>query len=220
MLTTLLVAAILQAPNTLTQAEVKAGWKLLFDGKTTNGWHNFKGKGVSAGWRVKDGVLTSYIPETAGDIVTDEKFDWFELTLDYNLTKGGNSGIMFRVVEDGEAAWHSGPEVQIYDHAPGPDIEISGYLYQLYKPNTHADKPAGEWNHLRILVSPKVCETEMNGVKYYEYVFGSKDFWDRVAKTKFSEFPQFAKADKGSIAIQGDHGVVSFRNLKIRPIKG
>jgi hypothetical protein len=215
-----MIAAIvvLQGANTLTPDETKAGWKLLFDGKTTAGWHNFKMKTVKPGWAVKDGTLTVVDVDQAGDILTDEKFDWFELTLDYNLGKGQNSGIMFRVADAGDATWHSGPEVQLYDDQGVEGAEKSGWLYQLYKSPVDSAKPAGEWNHLRMLVSPTKCETSINDVKYYEYVLGSDDFKSRVAKSKFNEFPNFGKLPTGSIAIQGDHGVVSFRNIKIRPI--
>lgn len=216
-----LIAAIslVQQDNTLTNLEKHAGWRLLFDGKTTNGWHNWKAKGVKPGWKVENGVLSCTDPENASDIVTDEQYDWFELTLDVNLGKDQNSGIMFRVTEEGEAPWHSGPEIQIYDHKIEPGVEVTGFLYQLYGSTVDASKPAGEWNHLRILVSPKICQTDVNGVKYYEYVWGSDDFWARVKKSKFSKFPFFAKAAKGAIGIQGDHGKVSFKNIKIRPIK-
>jgi hypothetical protein len=220
MIAALTAALVVQSMNTLTPEEVKEGWKLLFDGKSTKGWHNFKSKTIGKGWVVKDGVLTSADPSHAGDIVTDEKFDWFELTLDVNIGKGENSGVMFHVADDGEATWHSGPEVQIYDHPFEKGVETTGFLYQLYDTPTDASKPAGEWNTLRIIVAPDKCETYVNGVKYYEYVLGSPDFWARVKKSKFAEHPQFAKLNKGTIAIQGDHGKVSFRNIKIRPIKG
>jgi hypothetical protein len=215
------VAALVafQTANTLTPQEAKAGWRLLFDGKTTNGWHNFKSAAIESGWQVKDGTLTIVDPDHAGDIVTSDKFDWFELQLDFNIGKGENSGVMFHVADDGEATWHSGPEVQIYDHPAEKGVEITGYLYQLYPSATDASKPAGEWNHMRILVSPKKCETDINGVKYYEYVLNSPDFKARVAKSKFSKYPQFSALTKGTIAIQGDHGKVAFRNIKIRPIK-
>ncbi|MFY9234865.1 MAG: DUF1080 domain-containing protein [Fimbriimonadaceae bacterium] len=207
-----------QANNTLTNAEKKAGWKLLFDGRTTQGWHNFKAKGVSEGWQVENGALVIKDSSKAGDIITDEQFDWFELTLDFNMGKGENSGIMYRVTEEGKATWHSGPEIQLYDSTDG-GVQKTGWLYQLYESKVDSTKPAGEWNTMRILVSPTKSQTDVNGVKYYEYSFGSADFWARVAKSKFNEFPMFAKAAKGSIAIQGDHGKVAFRNIKIRPIK-
>lgn len=192
----------------------------MFDGKSTKGWHNFKSNTISPGWQVKDGTLTIVNAGQAGDIVSEKKYTWFELQIDAKIEKGQNSGIMFHVADTGEATWHSGPEIQLYDHPAEKGVEITGYLYQLYASEVDASKPAGQWNHLRILVSPEKCETEVNGVKYYEYQLGSKDFWDRVSKSKFAEHSEFAKLKTGRIAIQGDHGNVSFRNIKIREIKG
>src|SRR4051812_48811274 len=87
------VAQTAAAPNQLTAEEKKAGWKLLFDGKSTEGWHNFREEGVRPGWQVKDGLLVCVDPRNAKDIVTKEKYDWFELSIEYNITKSGNSGI-------------------------------------------------------------------------------------------------------------------------------
>lgn len=214
-----LLLMIANSDNTLTSLEAKQGWKLLFDGKTTKGWSNFKSDTIGKGWQVKDGALTIVDPGKAGDIVTSEKYDWFELQLDFKVEKGQNSGIMFHVAETGEATWHSGPEIQIYDHPLEKGVEVTGFLYQLYTSSVDASKPAGEWNHMEIVVAPKLCWTKVNGTKYYEYELGSKDFWDRIAKSKFAEHPEFAKLNKGRIAIQGDHGHVAFKNIKIRTIK-
>jgi hypothetical protein len=220
MVTTVLAALLFQdRQNTLSAAEVNAGWKLLFDGKTTKGWTNYKSDTIKAGWTVKDGVLTCSDPENAGDIVTKDNYDWFELTLEFNLGKGQNSGIIFHATDEGKTVWQSGPEVQLYDHPAEPGVQITGYLYELYDSKVDAQKPAGEWNKMRIVISPSKCATYVNDVKYYEYVLGSEEFWARVAKSKFSEYPYFAKSNTGKIALQGDHGVVSFRNIKIRPIK-
>jgi hypothetical protein len=103
---------------------------------------------------------------------------------------------------------------------------MSGWLYGLYKPPVDpatgkpidATKPAGQWNHVRLLVTPEKCEHDINGVKYFEYVLHSDDFNSRVAGSKFAAMPQFAKSDVGKIALQGDHGAISFRNIKIRLI--
>ena len=222
--------------NMLTAAEKAAGWKLLFNGQDTTGWHNFKAEGVRPGWKIQDGVLTCAVKTNSGDIVTSEKFDWFELQLDYNITPGGNSGITFHVTDEGKKAHETGPEFQLLDNAAfekaaakakGPhELQLAGWLYQLYQPENDsktgkpldATKPAGEWNHVRLLITPEKCVHEMNGVKYLEYVYGSDDFKQRVAKSKFAKFPFFAKSNSGFIGIQGDHGVCSFRNIKIRPI--
>ncbi|HEY0866959.1 MAG TPA: DUF1080 domain-containing protein [Fimbriimonas sp.] len=219
MLAALAALVLLQSPNTLTADEVKAGWKLLFDGQTTKGWHNFKSPTIGSGWQVQDGALTIVDAPRAGDIVTDEKFGWFELLVDVKIGRGQNSGIMYHVGDDGDATWHSGPEIQIYDHPFQKGVQTTGFLYELYGSDVDAAKPAGEWNTIRILVTPHKCQTDVNGVKYHEYVLGSDDFKARVAKSKFAGMPNFAKLGKGSIALQGDHGNVAFRNIKIRPIK-
>ncbi len=221
-----LIAADDSKNNGLTDDQKAAGWKLLFDGKTLAGWHNFKKEGVRPGWQVKDGALACVDPHDAGDIVTKDKFDWFELELDYNISEGGNSGIMYHVTDEGNAAWATGPEIQLEDNAKAADPQKCGWLYALYQPAMDtktgkpidATKPAGEWNHLRIVISPEKCVHEVNGVKYVEYVLGSEDFNARVAKSKFGQMSLFAKANSGYIALQGDHGQVSFRNIKVRPV--
>jgi Domain of Unknown Function (DUF1080) len=214
------------ADNTLTEAERAAGWQLLFNGNDLAGWHNFKREGVRPGWQVKDGALVCADPRTAGDIVTSNKFDWFELQLDYNISEAGNSGIIFHITDEGGTVWATGPEFQLEDNEKAADPVRCGWLYALYQPPDDpktgkpldATKPVGQWNHIRLLISPEKCEHEINGVKYFEYVLHSDDFNARVAKSKFRSMPGFAKADLGSIALQGDHGSVSFRNIKLRPI--
>jgi len=213
--------------NTLTEAEKAAGWKLLFNGKGFSGLHNFKQDGVRPGWQVKDGALACVDPHNAGDIVSADKFGWFELQLDYNISEGGNSGIMYHVTDDGAAVWATGPEFQLEDNAKAADPIRCGWLYALYQPANDpktgkpldATKPVGEWNHVRLVIGHDKCIHEINGVKYFEYVLGSEDFKARVAKSKFSKMPMFAKASSGYIALQGDHGQVSFRNIKVRPLE-
>jgi hypothetical protein len=213
-------------PNTLTRAEKADGWKLLFDGQSFAGWHNFKQEGVRPGWQVKDGALVCADPHNAGDIVTSNKFDWFELQLDYNISEAGNSGIMYHVTDAGNRVWETGPEFQLEDNQKAADPVRCGWLYALYQPpvdpatgkTLDATKPVGQWNHVRLVISPDKCIHEINGVKYFEYVLGSDDFKARVAKSKFGRMPLFAKSDVGYIALQGDHGSVSFRNIKIRPL--
>ena len=213
--------------NSLTDAEKADGWQLLFDGSSFNGWHNFKMDGIRPGWQVQAGALVCADPHNAGDIVSSNSFDWFELQLDYNISEAGNSGIMFHVTNDGGAVWATGPEFQLEDNKKAADKIRCGWLYALYQPPVDANtgeildatKPVGQWNHVRLLVTPEKCVHEINGVKYFEYVLGSPDFNERVAKSKFSKMPGFAKSNLGFIALQGDHGSVSFRNIKIRPVK-
>lgn len=213
-------------PNTLTPEEEKAGFKLLFDGESTKGWRNFKKNTINNGWQVKDGALTR-VAGGAGDIITTDKYDAFELLIDFKISKGGNSGIMYHVTEEEGTPWMTGPEIQIQDNKDGHDPQLAGWLYQLYKPENDpktgkpldATKPAGEWNTLRIVITPEKCEHYMNGVKYVEYVKGSKDWDERVAKSKFGSMPKFGKATSGYISLQ-DHGnEVAYRNIKIREIK-
>ena len=227
LLPTLCLAAPDEAkPNTLTAKEKAAGWKLLFDGKSLDGWHNFKKDDVRPGWVVKDGLLVCADPHNAGDIVTKDQFGAFELDLEYNISEGGNSGIIFHVTDEGGAVWATGPEFQLEDNAKAADPQRCGWLYGLYEPPVDpktgkpldATKPAGEWNHVRLVISPEKCLHEINGVKYFEYVMSSEDFKARVAKSKFGEMPLFAKSGKGYLALQGDHGSISFRNIKVRPL--
>jgi hypothetical protein len=229
-----------QDDNTLTDAEKAAGWQLLFNGTNFDGWHNFHQTNVNPGWQVKSGALFCADPHQAGDIVTSNKFDWFELQLDYTIAHRGNSGILYHVTgedQSGWPTWLTGPEFQLLDNVDGIDAEprqMSGWLYGLYAPPLDpktgkpldATRPVGEWNHVRLLVvpPPQKCEHEINGVKYFDYVLHSDDFNARVAASKFgrpplSQFGVFAKSDTGVICLQGDHGSIAFRNIKIRPIK-
>ncbi len=215
------------AQNTLTEAETKAGWELLFNGKDLTGWNNFKSDKVRKGWQVVDGDLVCVDPHDAGDLCTKGEYDWFELSLDFKMGEGANSGIIYHVTNAGGAVWATGPELQLEDNAKATDPQRCGWLYGLYKPEIDpktnapldATKPAGEWNHLRLILSPEKCVHEINGVKYFEYVLGSEDFKKRVAASKFGSMKNFAKFDKGFLALQGDHGKVSFRNIKLLPIK-
>ncbi|UCG56490.1 MAG: DUF1080 domain-containing protein [Phycisphaerales bacterium] len=214
-------------PNTLTDEERAAGWKLLFNGSNLDGWHNFRRNDVRPGWQVRNGALICADPHNAGDLCTNDQYDWFELQIDYSISEAGNSGIMYHVTDKGRATWATGPEFQLEDNEKASDPVRCGWLYALYKPpidpktgkTLDATKPVGQWNHIRLLITPDKCEHEINGVKYFDYVLGSDDFKQRVAKSKFGKMPLFAKSNVGYIALQGDHGQVSFRNIKIRPVR-
>jgi len=214
-------------PNTLTRPESLSGWQLLFDGKSTEGWRNYKKEVVSDGWKVVDGVLRRD-GKGAGDIVTKNKFQYFELMLEYNISDGGNSGLMFHVTEDNPNPWQSGPEIQIQDNVGGHDPQKSGWLYQMYKPvapswvkeagTLDATRPAGQWNRLYVRIAPNQCEVSMNGALYYQFKLGDKKWNELVANSKFAAFPGFGSAGEGHICLQ-DHGnLVSFRNVKIREL--
>ena len=222
-------AADASAPaNQLTEADKKLGYKLLFDGKTLAGWHSFRRKDVRPGWQVKDGTLACVDPHNAGDLVTNDMYDWFQLEFEYNISVGGNSGVMFHVTNKHGATWQTGPEVQLEDNAKATDPQRCGWLYGLYKPPIDpktgkvydTTKPAGEWNHMRIVIAPPPRKSfvDVNGFQYYDFVYNGDDFKKRIAKSKFRSMPDFAKSDSGFIALQGDHGTVAFRTIKLRPI--
>ena len=220
----------------LSHVERRAGWQSLFDGRTTNGWRNFRKPEIDPGWIVEDGSLVR-AADGAGDLVTRDQFDHFELSFEYLISPGGNSGLMFHVSEQEDAPWKSGPEVQILDNREGSDPQLAGWLYGLYQPvkpkwvhkaeqAAHlptpalpdSTRPAGDWNHVYLRVSPTEGELLLNGVRYYRFHKGSGDWQNRVAASKFKAYPNFGKAPRGHIALQ-DHGDrVAFRKIKIRPL--
>jgi translation initiation factor 1 (eIF-1/SUI1) len=143
------------------------------------------------------------------------------------MGEGANSGIIYHITDGHSYVWETGPEIQLEDNAKAADTQRCGWLYALYKPEDDpktgktldATKPAGEWGHIRIVIGPDKCEHIINGVKYFEYDLHSEDFKKRVAESKFGSMKDFAKSDKGYIALQGDHGNVTFKNIMIKPIK-
>jgi hypothetical protein len=215
-----------KALNTLTEEERKAGWKLLFDGKTAKGWRKFKGKEMPGSWQVKDGVL-ALIPgsgKSGGDIVTDGRYDSFDLVLEWKIAPGGNSGVMYHVIEDDlQTPWQSGPEYQLLDNGRHPDgkspLTSAASCYALYAPAKDVTRPVGEWNKTRIVVRGPHVEHWLNGKKVVEFELGSADWVKRVKESKFRDMPKFGKARKGHICLQ-DHGDrVEFRNIKVRELK-
>jgi len=219
-LTTFCLAADHHHPNTLSDAEIQAGWTLLFDGHRIDQFRNYRAEGVKEAWQVKDGALT-LTKKGGGDLITKKQYGSFELKLDYRISLGGNSGLMYHVAETESTPWKTGPEIQIQDNTKGRDPQKAGWLYQLYRPaeGVDATHPSGEWNTLHILITPEKCVQWMNGTKYVQYIKGSEDWKQRVAQSKFSKFPNFGLQTSGHVCLQ-DHGdVVSFRNIKIRQIK-
>ncbi len=213
--------------NQLSEAEKRSGWKLLFDGKSADAWRNYQKDTLGDGWKVVDGTLVR-ADKGAGDIISKEKYDAFELLIDYKISPEGNSGLMFHVTEDNPKPWHSGPEIQIQDNTDGHDPQKAGWLYQLYKPTpprwaadqtpVDSSRPAGQWNQIYLRIAPQGCEVCLNGVRYYTFKIGNNDWNRRVSESKFAKFPEFGKAGKGHICLQ-DHGdEVAFRNIKVRRI--
>ena len=206
--------------NTLSPAERAAGWRLLFDGTSTKGWRGFRQKAAPDGWQAVDGTLSRV--RSGADLITVDQFDSFELALEWKIASGGNSGIMFRVSEDEEATYHTGPEMQVLDNGRHPDgrapLTSAGSCYGLYAPVKDTTKPVGEWNAVRLIVNGNHVEHWLNDVKVVEYELGSPEWTKLVRSSKFNEWPRYGRVPRGHIALQ-DHGdLVSYRNIKIRSI--
>jgi hypothetical protein len=207
--------------NILTAAEKQAGWRLLFDGLSPKGWHGYKKDAFPEGWQVSDGCLVRVAP--AGDIITDDEFQDFELSIEWRVSPGGNSGIMYRVTEDHGAPWETGPEYQILDNAEHADgknpLTSAASCYALYAPPKDVTVPVGLFNQTRIVLQGNHVEHWINGVKVAEYELGSPEWKKLVAESKFGQMPDYGRRPKGKIDLQ-DHGdKVWYRNIKIREIK-
>jgi len=207
--------------NSLSTAEQATGWRLLFDGTSINQWRGFKSKGVPDGWKVVDGAITRV--GQAGDLITIDEFPNFELTLQWKIWPAGNSGIMYRVTEDGDQTYMSGPEMQVLDdarHADGKSrLTSAGADYGIYPSPEGIVKPAGQWNDVRLVVNGNHVEHWLNGTKVVEYELGSPDWVTRVDSSKFKAWPQYGRSTTGHIALQ-DHGdSVAFRGIKIRELR-
>lgn len=212
--------AAAQMPGSLSPGDRAAGWRLLFDGTTLAGWRAFKSLEPPTGWKAVDGALVR--AGSGGDIMTVDEFADFELSLEWRIAKGGNSGIMFRVTSDGAQTYETGPEMQVLDnagHADGKDPATSaGSNYALYAPVRDLTRPVGQWNQVRLVVRGAHVEHWLNGVKLLEYELWSPDWEARVAKSKFKTMPGYGRAKRGHLVLQ-DHGdEVAYRNIRIRPL--
>lgn len=204
-------------PNTLTDEEKKDGWKLLFDGETKEGWRGYKKPEPPEKWVAEDGALKG---KGGGDLMTEGKYDYYELSLQWTLPRGGNSGIIYRVAETNGPSYFTGPEIQVLSSMKPGNKNSCGSCYDLYGPTKDVLKPNGEWNHMRLIIKPgEHVEHWMNGQKICEYTIGSDDWNARVAKSKWRGKEMFGKINKGHICLQ-DHGnEVWYRDIKIREIK-
>lgn len=211
------------ALNTLTADEEADGWRLLFDGRSTDGWRNFKSDHIGSAWQVEDGALT-LTEAGGGDIVTEETFEHFELALEWKIAEGGNSGIFFNVVESEayNAVFETGPEYQLLDDERAEDNEDpthrAGANYDLHAPAEDATRPAGQWNTTRIVVRDGRVQHYLNGTEIVDYKLWTDAWREDVAGSKFAAMDGYGQARSGHIALQ-DHGDrVWFRNIKIRPL--
>lgn len=217
----LLVSSLLL---TTAKAE-KAGWTNLFDGVTLEGWRGYQQKEAPPSWEVRDGSI--YCNGKDGtNLITAKQFTNFELTGEWKISKGGNSGILLRVVEKTPYASNSGLEIQVIDHSDGWN-EVHGFalgpgnsagaLYALYPTKNEAIKKAGEWNTFRVKIDGTKISIAQNGIDLVDADMESDDWKARLAKSKFAKSDLFNKSATGHIALQNYRGAgVWYRKLKIR----
>jgi hypothetical protein len=192
----------------------------LFDATTTAAWRGYKADTMPSGWKIVDGALTRV--GRAGDIITRKKYQNFELSLEWKIAPGGNSGIFYRASEDDDAVYWNAPEMQVLDdarHADGKSpLTSSSADYGLYPAKAGVVKPAGEWNSVRLVVQGNHVEHWLNGVKVVEYELGSPDWLAKVQASKFAPHPHYGRNSEGYIGLQ-DHGDwVAYRNINIREL--
>lgn len=213
------------APNTLTPAEQKAGWTLLFNGTSLDNWRAYKKDSIAGTrWTIQDGLLC--VPAKDGadtlgarDIITREQYSQFELAWDWRVTEGANSGLKYFVLEDESSA--IGHEYQLIDDTRHPDAQVgptrqTAALYDVLAAANRPLKPAGEWNHSQVIVKGKTVEHFLNGTKVLTYEIDSPALLGAVAKSKFKTIARFGKNARGHILLQ-DHGdAVCYRNIKLR----
>jgi hypothetical protein len=194
-------------------------WTVLFDGKTVKGLRGYKQSGFPDSWEIVDGTLKT-VPGHGVDLISEEVYKNFELELEWKVPKGGNSGIFYFATEEGDYIWQSALEMQVVDdekHIDGKNtLTSAGALYAMIAPSANVVKPVGEFNQVRIKVKNNHVEHWLNGTKIVEYVYGSDMMWDLVEKSKFNKMPLFAKASEGHIGLQGDHGLIWYKNIRIR----
>ena len=223
-LTLAFTTAVLSADNELSAEEKAAGWKLLFDGKTTSGWRGLgKAEFPAKGWVVADGALTHEAKGGGGDIVTAEDYESFELVWDWKIAEVGNSGVKYNLPDKNKGI---GFEYQMLDDEKHPDgvrggrLHQTAGLYDLIEPA--ADKkvnPVGQWNTSRILVQGNKVEHWLNGAKTLAFELASPELKERVAKSKYKNAPGFGDKKPSPILLQ-DHGdEVCVKNMKLRPIQ-
>jgi len=227
--------------NILTEAEKAAGWILLFDGKTFNGWRGLGQEGIPEGhWVISDGAIKKVPgkevplqkdgqPLAGGDIMTTQPFENFELYLEWKISPAGNSGIKYNVSEEMSTSFPPkfaalGFEYQILDDERHPDAKkganrTAAALYDLIAPEGKKLKPVGEFNSARIIFRGNHGEHWLNGTKVLEYELETPRMEGLLSASKYSSIPDFAKKRKGHIVLQDHTDAVWFRNIKIRELE-
>lgn len=200
------------------------GYKPLFDGKTTTGWHTYLKNNVTA-WKVVDGALQlDPNAEGQGDLLTDKEYENFELKIDWKISDTGNSGIIFGVHEDPKfnETYLTGVEMQVLDNKNASDNKkanhLAGSLYDLKAPSADVAKPAGEWNSVVLRKKDGHLTFWLNGTKIVETQIGSPEWTEMLNNSKFKTWTDFAKYPKGHIALQDHNHEVAFRNISIKEL--
>ena len=217
--------------NRLTPDEIDAGWQLLFDGKTTSGWHLYNEGNIKSAWNVINGELIcdpNIEKVERGDLVSDQVFTDYDFTFEWKISEAGNSGVFINVQEAAEfpTAWTTGPEYQLLDNANMPKDYLldgkhsAGCVYSLSPLlNVVQPRPAGQWNHSRILQQNGVITFWLNGVETGHEDMKTERWKQLIAASKLGNFPSFGKAIQGKIAFQDWSKGVALRNIKIKEIK-
>ncbi|MDX8337987.1 DUF1080 domain-containing protein [Draconibacterium sp. IB214405] len=210
--------------NTLSKKEIKEGWELLFDGKSTNKWKTFNG-GAVTGWKIINGELynSGNGSDHGGDIITKKQYTNFELYLEWKVTPESNSGIFYHVQEGlTDAIYESAPEYQLIDDKGWPtELEgwqYSGANYGMNAPENAEVKPLDEWNSARIIVNGRHVEHWLNGEKVVEYELWTDQWLQNKAASKWIEASNYGMAKTGHIGLQDHGGLTMFRNIKIREL--
>jgi len=202
------------------QTEVGDGWDIVFDGSSTDALRDFKSDDFpKKGWSIEeDGSLRAQ--HGSRDIVTRKKYTDFDLQWEWKLSRGANSGVMYRVAQSGGHPHSSGPEYQIIDD-PRIHLSSTGSLYGLIKPNDKASiNPAGEWNSSRIVFKDNSVQHYLNGELVVEYVWGSDDIKERLKRSKFRNWKGYMQEETGFIGFQSHGKDLWLRNIKIKDLSG
>jgi len=222
----ILSACILLAVSQISQAQ--KGFKPLFDGKTTTGWHTYNKTTVGSGWQVQDGAL-HLDPKTkgtdgGGDLVTDKEYKDFHLKYDWKVAPKANSGLIFYVHEEPKyhATYSTGLEMQVLDNDVHPDGKITkhraGDLYDLIKSKSEPVKAVGEWNKAEIISKKGNLTLILNGVEVVKTTLWDENWQNLVAGSKFAKWENWGTFKSGKIALQ-DHGdEVWYKNITVKEL--